>query len=256
MIKKFLKKFLPNQILNYLLKINSKWNSMIVLDKKLIKRIAEYFDLNNKQVICLLTIGTRLNKEFWGAINPKTEQEIKHFYKILPFYTFSLAYWHMQKSTKKFRRKVIELCGEDVLDYGGGIGDLSISLAKNGVDVTYSDVCGKTSEFAKWLFKKEECLNIKTFDVEGDRNKIWSKKYDTIICIDVIEHIPHPENVLKKMAEALKNDGKLIITALNCLGPKNDAPMHLKINFDVKKLLNSSNVFKSKQYDWLWIKKL
>ena len=69
----------------------------------------------------------------------------------------------------------------------------------------------------------------------------------------MIEHIPRPEAVLEKMTRHLKNNGRLIITGLECSGPKDDAPMHLKINFDAEKLLNSFGLFKSDTYDWLWI---
>jgi len=80
------------------------------------------------------------------------------------------------------------------------------------------------------------------------------KQYDTIICIDTIEHIPNPRDVLEDIAMHLKNNGRLIITALNCPGETENNPMHLKMGFDAEKLLNSFGVFKSEEKDWLWIK--
>jgi len=78
--------------------------------------------------------------------------------------------------------------------------------------------------------------------------------FDTIICIDTIEHVPNPEIVLEDIATHLKNNGRLVITALNCLGETENNPMHLKMESDPEKLLNSFRVFKSKEKDWLWIK--
>ena len=134
---------------------------------------------------------------------------------------------------------------------------MSIKLAEKGLNVTYAEIQGITMDFARWLFEKRGYKNkIEVLDVEKDVEKLWGKEYDTIICIDVIEHIPHPEIVLEKMARCLKENGKLIITQLKSSGPVEDAPMHFEINFDkAEKLLNSFRVFESDVYGWLWIKK-
>lgn len=122
------------------------------------------------------------------------------------------------------------MCKGDILDYGRGVGDLSVKLAEKGLNVTYAEINGKNMEFAKRLFKKRRKDNITVLDVK----KKIKKEYDTIVCIDVIEHIPYPEDVLEKIARHLKNNGRLIIAALECSGPKDDAPMHLRIDFDAE----------------------
>jgi len=170
-----------------------------------------------------------------------------------PYDVFSLAYWHMSRGQRKFRKRIVKESFGDVLDYGGGIGDLSLKMARKNLNVTYTEVNGENMEFASAFFKKMG-YNIEVLDVEKEQEKIWVKKYDTIVCIDVIEHIPHPEAVLKKMAEHLRDNGRLIITALDCIGPTDDAPMHFKIDFNVEKFLNSFKVFKSNTYNWLWVK--
>jgi len=252
-IKNLIRRKLPELIKKLLSRVYNKWNLRVVLDKNLVKDLAEYFNLSYEQTLCMLKVGTRLNKELWNILTPTTEEEIKRFYKIIPFYPFSLAWWHMSKGQRDFRDKILRISRGDVLDYGGGIGDLCLAFSKKGFNVTYADLQGKTSEFAKWVFKKRGYLNIPTLDVERDQEKIWGRIYDTIICIDTIEHIPHPEVILEKIAMHLKNNGKLVITALDFAG-KEDHPMHLEINFDVEKLLNSFELFKSDIYDWLWIK--
>lgn len=256
-IIKYVGKRLPIFVKEPLIQIYQKWNSKIILDKELIRDLMDIYNLSYDETKCMLKLGRRLFCDFWDRLNPKNDEEIVSFYKMPhPYNVFSLAYWHMSRGQRRFRKQIVKHCFGDVLDYGGGIGDLSIKIAEKGLTVTYAEVNGKNMEFAKWLFKKRGKNNITVLDIEKDQEKIWAKEYNTIVCIDVIEHIPHPEVVLKRMAKHLKDDGRLIITGLNCPGPTKDAPLHLKMNFDAEKLLNSFGVFKSEEYDWLGIKKI
>lgn len=253
LIIKYVGKRLPIFVKEPLIQIYQKWNSRIIWDREWMRDLMECYNLSYDETKCMLKLGRRLFCDFWNELNPKNDAEIVSFYKMpLPYNVFSLAYWHMLRGQRNFRKEIINYSFGNVLDYGGGIGDLSIKIAEKGLNVTYVEVDGKNMEFAKHLFKKRR-YDIKTLDMEKDQEKIWKEEYDTIICIDVIEHIPHPEFVLEKMAKHLKNDGRLVITGLNCVGPTEDAPMHLKIDFDAEKLLNSFGIFKIKE-DWLWTK--
>jgi|GEM_PF-1826951 len=252
---------LPKHIKVPLTSYIRKWDSKTILDKEMIEDLTEFYNMSFKnseymlsyeEAISLCKVAVRINADLWTILNPKTEEEIKYFYEIVPYYPFELAYWHMKVWQRRLRKEVVSLSFGDVLDYGSGMGDLCIELAKKGLNVTYGDVHGKNWEFAKWLFEKKG-YNIEMIDL-GKGKIPPKKKYDTIICIDTIEHVPNPKIVLEDIATHLKNKGKLIITALNCHGETEYNPMHLKMEFDVEKLLNSFGVFKSKEKDWLWIK--
>lgn len=253
-------KHLPRPIKIPLARLYKKWNARTVLNKEMIEDLTEFYNksfseskLSYEEAINLCKVAVRINADLWNILSPKTEDEIKEFYEIIPYYPFELAYWHMKRWQRKFRKEVVSLSFGDVLDYGGGIGDLCIELAKKGLNVTYGDVQGKNWEFAKWLFEKKG-YNIKMIDL--GKGKIPKNEiFDTIICIDTIEHVPNPEIVLEDIATHLKNNGRLVITALNCPGETEDNPMHLKMEFDAEELLNSFGVFKSETYEWLWTKK-
>lgn len=255
---------MPESIKEPLLSAYARYNSKVILDKKLINDLVEFsnqnyawFHLNFDEVVWLGRLGNKLNENLWNILNPTTEEEINNFYRILPYYIYRLSYWHMERGQRKFREKVVEYSFGDVLDYGGGPGDLSVKLAEKGLNVTYADVQGITMDFARWLFERRGYKNkIGVLDVEKEGGKIWMKEYDTIICIDAIEHIPHPEIVLERMAKHLRNNGRLIITQLKSSGHVEDAPMHFEVNFnESEKLLNSLGVFNSGVCEWLWVKK-
>ena len=251
-IIRYLWKWMPSFVKRAWARLRRRHDSRVIMDRELIKNLMEFFDLSYDETICMLKLGRKLLVDFWNLLNPKTEDEILKFYEIVPYDTFSLAFWHMSRSQRKFREEVVRCSFGDVLDYGGGIGELCVKLAEKGLNVTYGDVKGKNMEFAKWLFKKKG-LSIKVVDLVKDYNKL--EKYDTIICIDVIEHTLQPEVLLRRLAEHLRTGGKLIITNLSCCGPTQERPMHFKIDFDAEKLLNALGLFKADR-EWLWTKKL
>lgn len=251
-IKKILNR-LPSPIKTLIIGLHSKWNSEIIWDKQLIEDLSNFYNLNHEETICMLKLGRKLFNE-QCQIYIDNRRNILDLYKISqPYNVFSLSYWHMQRWHKKFRNNVLKYSTGKILDYGGGIGDISLILSQNGLDVTYADINGKNMEFAKWLFKKN-ILEIAVFDVENEFELIWEKKYDTIICLDVIEHVYNPKELLEKMTSNLNKNGRLIITQLNCEGPDETAQMHFKINFDAEKFLTKRGLVKSNKYDWLWIK--
>lgn len=219
------------------------------IDRQIIRDLMEYFNLSYRETIYMLKLGSRLNSDLWKTLNPKSEEDIRKFYEISPFYVFDLVYWHARIRQNEFRKEVIKIAKGDVLDYGGGIGDLCVELVKKGYNVTYADMYGKTFDFAKWLFERRkvplEMINLSKDDL--------TKKYDTIICIDVIEHVQDQKDLLKKFCKHLKTGGYLIIMHLESSGFQEDYPMHFKIDFDAEGLLNSLGLIKSKK-EWLWVK--
>jgi len=45
-----------------------------------------YYDMSKEEVMCMLKLGRRLNRELWDILSPKTEKEILKFYEHTPFY--------------------------------------------------------------------------------------------------------------------------------------------------------------------------
>ncbi len=237
---------------------------IIFLDRTAVVSLAEYYHLPQKEVVWLLKNGGRINNDFWMMLNPKTVDEKKHFYEITPFYNFELSLWHMTRYQKKFRQAVLEIAKGKVLDFGGGIGDMSLMLAKRGFLVEYADVAGNTYNYAKWQFSKAK-LNIPMIDLSSQTGvpaepatiasgqKI-SRKYDTIICIDVIEHLPNAKEVLKSLADALNSGGSMVATNLTISQESSKYhPMHE--NADINEEYITSLGLAYSQKPWLLLKR-
>lgn len=241
---------LPKPVKGPLRWFYDKWRLRVTLDRQFVRDLAEYFNLSEREVIYFLKQGLRMHADLWKASRSRSEEEVKEFYTFTPFYIFELAYWHMQRDQRIFRKQVASCAHGDVLDYGGGIGDLCADLAERGLCVTYADVEGRTFEFAKWLFKKRNTsVDVINLSEEG-----LTKEYDTIICLDVIEHVPTPKELLIQLTSHIKKGGSLIITNLQVDEVLKIHPMHYKVDFSAEEYLGSIGFHKG-EFPWLWVKR-
>jgi len=240
-------KGMPEYIKKPLRLIYNKWS--MKLEGKTIGDLMEYFSLDRKRAMHLLKSSGKLSADLWYCLNPKTKDEITKFYEDNPFYAFDLIFWHGTRYQINLRNKFIGLAKGKVLDYGGGVGDMCMMAKDKKLDVDYADLPGKTFNFAKWLFDKKG-YNIPMIDLSGDK---ISKNYDTIFCIDVIEHVANPKDLLKDFVSRLNNGGYLIITALDPITGE-EMPMHFGLDFNPEEYLKSLGMEK-KDDNFLWIKK-
>lgn len=104
-----------------------------------------------------------------------------------------------------------------VLDVGCGNGVISRSLGSIGYNVFGIDVSEKAIARAKELNK---FTNV-TFDVISAEQLVADgKKYNAIICSEVLEHLNRPQDLLKTLHESLTDNGVLIVTVPNGMGPR------------------------------------
>jgi 2-polyprenyl-3-methyl-5-hydroxy-6-metoxy-1,4-benzoquinol methylase len=96
-----------------------------------------------------------------------------------------------------------------ILDYGGGIGQQSIFLARQGWHVGYADL-GETAAFARWRFEQEgvEILSLAP-EVALD---LALQPWGAISALDVVEHVPEPVDLLQRLTRVLAPEGLLFLT--------------------------------------------
>ncbi len=104
-----------------------------------------------------------------------------------------------------------------ILDVGCGNGVISQNLGKLGYRVKGIDVSDNAIQKA---IEDNPFPNV-TFEViSAEKNTYPENTYDAIICSEVLEHLEQPDLLLKELYGALKNDGILIVTVPNGLGPR------------------------------------
>jgi len=104
-----------------------------------------------------------------------------------------------------------------ILDVGCGNGIISMNLGKLGYQVHGIDISEKSIAKAKQLNALD---NVKFEVISAEELTASGKNYNAIICSEVLEHLHDPAALLKTLFNGLKDDGLLIVTVPNGIGPR------------------------------------
>ncbi|MGE5323691.1 MAG: class I SAM-dependent methyltransferase [Actinomycetota bacterium] len=101
--------------------------------------------------------------------------------------------------------------GRQILELGCATGFISRHLKERGCKVTGVEISPEAAEYAR-----QWCDKVIVHDLSQSG---WSeqagREFDTVICGDVLEHLPHPGRTLKEIAGLLTPDGRVIISLPN-----------------------------------------
>lgn len=111
-----------------------------------------------------------------------------------------------------FIQQYIDLKGARILDVGCGGGILTESMAALGAKVTGLDV-EQDSIAAARVHSENSGLDIKYICQPIESFK--EKAFDSITCMEMLEHVVDPELVIKHCARLLKPGGYLFLSTIN-----------------------------------------
>lgn len=219
-------------------------------DPALVKDQAEYVDdivaftkTTKEQVRERMQKGSVPLKDEWNSWEqqgPMTPERISAFYKQTTNYIYELGEWHLFVADKRasdlalveeLRKKAPPAGRMNVLDFGGGVGLLSVLLARAGLDVTLADLDSTSLTFAASRAKRHSIpLKIWKSDVEAMPP---DRKYDVIVALDVFEHIPKQElhKIVDKLIRLKHDKTEILLNAP--FGKTSVHPMHLDADAEV-----------------------
>lgn len=189
--------------------------------------------ITHDKIVVLMTEPTPGMKDEWTEWEkqgPMTDDRIKKFYKQTKNYIWDLGAWHLNVLDK--RQSDLALVDQikqahptNVLDFGGGVGMNALMIARAGVDVTLADLDSQTLAFGMLRAKRHDVkLKFWKSDVEPMPP---DAKYDIILCLDVLEHLPQAElkTTVDKLIKLKKPTTQIVISAP--FGRTATHPMHL-----------------------------
>lgn len=159
-------------------------------------------------------------------------------------YLFDIARFHLTFKHITFTLDVIRLSGSHCLDYGGGSGALSLALAKAGKQVVYFDVPGESRRYAEWKAQRAKVSICFTSERERIHEAAAEQAFDTVISLDVLEHLPNLASELEFLDSVLTPNGTMLLTVP--VGATQSHPMHLAHSVDTRQFLSGRGYSEAK----------
>ena len=108
------------------------------------------------------------------------------------------------------------LAGQAVLDVGCGGGILSDSMARKGAHVTGIDLGTKALRVARLHALEAQTPHVQYREISvEDLAKESPAAFDTVTCMEMLEHVPDPRSVVAACARLVKPGGWVFFSTIN-----------------------------------------
>ena len=209
-------------------KLDLDVNEFIKTGFDLREHLAKFLQMSLNQLDSRLPNGSdALASLHPGSLNPDNASD---FYEkeVGDAHLLDLAAWHLNSSTyiaDTIRLQSMFASGR-VLDFGGGIGTHSIAAASlDKVDhVWFVDLNPVNREFVQSRANDlglSHCLSV-----HRDLESTGQVQFDTLVCLDVLEHLPDPSNQLDSFLKRLSPEAVALLNWYFFKGFKGEYPFH------------------------------
>ena len=196
------------------------------------------FNLKNHLINFLHISNAELNQRLingvddLAALHPGafTKNDAGDFYeeKVGDAHLIDLASWHLNSSnyiadTLRLQQK---FAYGKVLDFGGGIGThaLAASFLSDVEHVWFVDLNPQNRSFVEQRVKQFGIEN--QISIHRDLDSTSNVIFDSIICLDVLEHLPDPTKQLEIFLEKLSPKGIALMNWYFYKGKNGEYPFH------------------------------
>lgn len=154
--------------------------------------------------------------ESWKYSYPYDLEEV---YGQVSCHGYAYAYENRRCKTLALVEEVVPP-GSRILDVAAAQGNFSLALAERGYRVTWNDLRADLVDYVKLKHEHGDITFApgNVFELEFDH------AFDCVVATEVIEHVAHPDEFLKKLSQMVRPGGYLVLTTPNGAYFRNDLP--------------------------------
>jgi GTP 3',8-cyclase len=202
--------------------------SRVTID--IMQDLAEFTGLGGSEIERLVRrYGYTARDEFREVIS--REHSDFWFYIASRYFLFENAV-HSQTIDEAVKKLIPE--GGRVWEFGGGTGNISLTLAAQGYDVSYTELSSLQKDFVAFRSHK--------YSLPIGIIHSWQPKpvgrFDLVLALDVLEHIEEYDKTLHELCDSVKPGGMMWETSAFLKDPAN-LTHHIPDVHDYRKLLDS-----------------
>jgi SAM-dependent methyltransferase len=102
--------------------------------------------------------------------------------------------------------------GQRVLEVGSGTGNITQFLSADGREVTATDIVPSYHNELERLFRDRPNVRVEKFDLTAEAPAAFvADPFDSVVCLNVLEHIENDLFALAQMRDSLAPGGKLAL---------------------------------------------
>lgn len=134
-------------------------------------------------------------------------------------YGYKYSYANRRLHTINLIEEVLPV-GAKILDVAAAQGNFSLTLAERGYCVTWNDLREDLADYVKLKYEKG-----KIEFAPGDVFKLGFKEdFDCVLITEIIEHVAHPDEFLRKISSMVRPGGYIVMTTPNGAYVRNNLP--------------------------------
>jgi 2-polyprenyl-3-methyl-5-hydroxy-6-metoxy-1,4-benzoquinol methylase len=160
--------------------------------------------------------------KLWDRKPREGEADYRSFFAETDYFVLRQMYYH-RNSCFHWVGELVGRAGAagDFCEYGCGVAPVTAWLRPRfpAWRCTIVDLPAPALEFARWRFRSAP--NVEALEPGFGRDLPLRRAYDVIACLEVLEHVINPLEVVRHLAEHLKPGGRLALNFSNDPGKEN-----------------------------------